>query len=68
MRDAADRASALTRQLLAFSRKQVLQLRVLDLNEAVANMEQMLRRLIGEHIEFVTRFSPDPATVRADAG
>ena len=50
IRSAADRASALTRQLLAFSRKQILQPRVLDLNSVVSNVEPMLRRLIGEDI------------------
>ena len=50
IRNAADRASALTRQLLAFSRKQILQPRVLDLNSVVSSLEPMLRRLIGEDI------------------
>src|SRR4029450_8762505 len=52
---AADRAAALTRQLLAFSRKQVLQPRILDINEVVADVETMLRRLIGEDVRLVTR-------------
>jgi len=50
IRSAAERASALTRQLLAFSRKQILQPRVLDMNSVVGNVEPMLRRLIGEDI------------------
>ena len=50
IRNAADRASTLTRQLLAFSRKQILQPRVLDLNSVVTSLEPMLRRLIGEDI------------------
>jgi two-component system cell cycle sensor histidine kinase/response regulator CckA len=55
---AAERATTLTRQLLAFSRRQVLQTKVLDLNTVVANMNQMLARLIGENIELT--FLPDP--------
>jgi signal transduction histidine kinase len=66
--NAAQRASALTRQLLAFSRKQVLQPRVLDLNQVVAGMDTMLRRLIGEDIELKTRFREPLGTVRADPG
>jgi two-component system cell cycle sensor histidine kinase/response regulator CckA len=62
---AADRAAALTRQLLAFSRKQVLAPRVLDLNAALASTEMMLRRLIGEHIELVT--VPGVRTLRVQA-
>ena len=65
---AAGRAVSMTRQLLAFSRMQVLQPRVMDLNAVVAEMGKMLPRLIGEHIEY--SFSPDPklAPVKADPG
>jgi signal transduction histidine kinase/CheY-like chemotaxis protein len=65
---ASRRAVSMTRQLLAFSRMQVLQPQVLDLNGIVADMGKMLPRLIGEHIEYV--FVPDPklAAVKADAG
>jgi two-component system, cell cycle sensor histidine kinase and response regulator CckA len=66
IRLAANKAAALTRQLLAFSRKQVLQPRRLDLNRVVGGMERMLRRLIGEHIEFVTVLSPVVGPVVAD--
>ena len=65
---AAERASALTRQLLAFGRRQVLQPRVLALNDAVKAIEQMARRLIGEDIQLVTRLAPDLGHVKADAG
>ncbi|MBC7252241.1 MAG: PAS domain S-box protein, partial [Anaerolineae bacterium] len=68
IRQAAERAAALTRQLLAFSRKQVLELRVLDLNTTVSNLEKMLRRLIGEDIELVTHLAPDLDRVKADPG
>jgi len=63
---AAGRAAALTGQLLAFSRRQVLQPRVLDLNDVVSDMDMMLRRLIGEDVELVTMLDPDLACVRAD--
>jgi signal transduction histidine kinase len=63
---AAERASALTHQLLAFSRKQVLQPRTLDLGEVVERMDRLLQRLIGEDVELVTRRCPDLGSVRAD--
>ena len=65
---AADRAAALTRQLLAFSRRQVLQPKVLDLNEVVPEVEKMLRRLITENIQIVTVADASLGRVRADAG
>jgi PAS domain S-box-containing protein len=64
----ASRAAALTKQLLAFSRKQVLLPTRLDLNEVVANVSTMLKRLIGDHIELTTAFGPTLPAVRADAG
>jgi PAS domain S-box-containing protein len=66
IKKAAGRAAALTGQLLAFSRRQVLQPRVLDLNAAVSDMDMMLRRLIGEHVELVTMLEPGLAPVKAD--
>jgi PAS domain S-box-containing protein len=65
---AADRAAALTRHLLAFSRKQVLQPRVIDLNALMVNLDKMLRRLIGEDIAVVTVAAPDLGSVKADPG
>ena len=65
---AADRAAALTRQLLAFSRKQVVQPRELDLNELLAGVEKMLQRLIGEDLTILTLPLRDPALVKADPG
>ncbi|MGZ4400876.1 MAG: hybrid sensor histidine kinase/response regulator [Gaiellaceae bacterium] len=64
----ADRAGELTRQLLAFSRRQALAAVPLELNELIANLDKLLRRLIGEHIEFVTLFADEPCWVEADAG
>jgi signal transduction histidine kinase/CheY-like chemotaxis protein len=68
IRAAAQRAATLTRQLLAFSRKQVLQSRVLDLNAVVQALEKMLQRLIGEDVELVFSPGADLRPVRADPG
>jgi PAS domain S-box-containing protein len=65
---AADRAAALTRHLLAFSRKQVLQPRVIDLNALMVNLDKMLRRLIGEDIAVVTVAAPGLGSLKADPG
>ncbi|HEY6248644.1 MAG TPA: PAS domain-containing protein, partial [Candidatus Angelobacter sp.] len=65
---AADRATALIRQLLAFGRQQVLQPRVLNLNDVISHLQQMLRRLIGEDVEITTRFAGDLWPVKADPG
>jgi two-component system cell cycle sensor histidine kinase/response regulator CckA len=65
---AAGRAVALTKQLLAFSRKQVLLPTRVDVNELVANVSTMLKRLIGEHIELTTALDPTRPVVRADPG
>jgi PAS domain S-box-containing protein len=68
IQQAADRAATLTRQLLAFSRKQVLELKVVDVNSVIGDMERLLRPLIGENIELVTRLSSEAGRTRADAG
>jgi two-component system, cell cycle sensor histidine kinase and response regulator CckA len=68
IRQASERASTLTRQLLAFSRKQVMQPRVLELNEVVGKMDKMLRRLIGEDIELRTVFDSALGQIKADPG
>jgi two-component system cell cycle sensor histidine kinase/response regulator CckA len=68
IQQAADRAATLTRQLLAFSRKQLLELKVVDVNTVVGDMERLLRPLIGENIELITRLSPETGRTRADAG
>ena len=68
IQQAADRAATLTRQLLAFSRKQLLELKVVDVNTVIADMERLLRPLIGENIELVTRLSSEAGRTRADAG
>jgi CheY-like chemotaxis protein len=64
---ATDQAASLTQQLLAFGRRQLLQPRVIDVNEIVSNMETMLRRLIGENIELSIRLEASPSSIRADA-
>ena len=66
IRDASQRAAGLTRQLLAFSRKQMLDPQVLNIQDVVSEMEKMLRRLIGEDIELATMSPPEPWFVRAD--
>jgi signal transduction histidine kinase/CheY-like chemotaxis protein len=68
IRKAGDRAASLTRQLLAFSRKQVIEAETINLNETVASVSSMLRRLIGEDIELITRLEPALGMIRADSG
>jgi two-component system, cell cycle sensor histidine kinase and response regulator CckA len=68
IRKTGQRAAALTRQLLAFSRRQVLEPKVLDLNAVVSDVEKMLRRLIGEHIELQTVLAPSLGRLQADQG
>jgi signal transduction histidine kinase len=68
MRRAGESAAALTRQLLAFSRKQVLQPQVLDLNQVVRRAQGLLHRLIGEHIALATTLDPGLDRVNADPG
>ncbi|MBI3507553.1 MAG: response regulator [Proteobacteria bacterium] len=68
IRKAGQRATALTRQLLAFSRQQVLQMKVLDLNGLVADVQKMLKRLIGEDVELELALSAGVGRIKADAG
>src|SRR2546425_1732269 len=68
IRKAANRAGGLTRQLLAFSRKRGLEMGVGGLNERVADMDKMLRRLLGEDIDVLTKLGSELGAVRADAG
>src|SRR5437016_13620125 len=68
VRKAADGAAALTRQLLAFSRQQVVEPRVVSLNTVVEGLHKILRRVIGEDIELATTLAPDLGAVRADVG
>ena len=68
IKKAGERAASLTRQLLAFSRRQVLVPQVLDLNSVVGNVQKMLRRMIGEDIDLETVPAPDLGCVRADPG
>ena len=65
---ASDRAKDLTRQLLAFSRRQILQVKVLDLNSLVQDLEKMLYRILGEDIQLVTTLAEDLGRVRIDPG
>lgn len=68
IRQAGERAAALTRQLLAFSRRQILKAEVVDLNAVVANLKDMLQRLIGEDIELQIEPGEDLGTVEVDPG
>ncbi len=68
IKQAGERAAALTRQLLAFSRQQVLEPKVLDLNEVVSHMERMLSRLLGEDVQLQTVLGSDLWNVKADPG
>lgn len=68
IRSAAERARGLTRQLLAFSRRQVLEPRSLELPDVVREMEPMLRQLIGDGVDLVTRFDPETPPIHADRG
>jgi signal transduction histidine kinase len=68
IRKTADRAATLTRQLLAFSRTQVLKAKVVDVNELIAEMGKLLQRLVREDIEFSLELSDLPVKVKADAG
>jgi two-component system, cell cycle sensor histidine kinase and response regulator CckA len=68
IRRAADRAAALTRQLLAFSRQQVLKTEIIDINQVVSDLLKMLSRVIGEDITIKTHFANGVGNIRADAG
>ncbi|MGH7544696.1 MAG: response regulator [Gemmatimonadota bacterium] len=68
IRKAADGAATVTRQLLSFSRRQVLQPKVVDVNEVLASTETLLRRLIGEDVELVTSLGRELGTVKVDRG
>jgi PAS domain S-box-containing protein len=68
IQQAADRATTLTRQLLAFSRKQLLELKVVDVNAIVQDMERLLSPLIGENVKLATVLAPQATLTRADAG
>jgi two-component system cell cycle sensor histidine kinase/response regulator CckA len=68
IKKAGDRASSLTRQLLAFSRQQVLETRVLNMNCVVTEMQKMLPRLIGEDVEILSYLEPKLGNVKADQG
>ena len=66
IKNAADRSAALTRQLLAFSRRQILEKTAINLNQVVADMNKMLQRLIGENIELQTKLAEDLSQINAD--
>jgi two-component system, cell cycle sensor histidine kinase and response regulator CckA len=68
IQQASDRATTLTRQLLAFSRKQLLELKVVDVNSIVSDMERLLRPLIGENVSLIAKLAPESGYTRADVG
>ena len=68
IKKAGERAASLTRQLLAFSRQQVLETKVLDCNALVADLEKMLRRILGEDVELSTILAPALGRIKADQG
>lgn len=68
IRKAGERATSLTRQLLAFARRQIFEPRVINLNDLTLEMDKLLRRVLGEDIELVTVLAPDLLSVRADPG
>jgi signal transduction histidine kinase/response regulator RpfG family c-di-GMP phosphodiesterase len=68
VKQAADRAADLTRQLLAFSRRQLMEMRVLDLNTVLRNLDKMLRRVLGEDVKLVTLLAEDLGRVKTDPG
>ena len=68
IRKAADRAAALTHQLLIFSRREQAEPKIIDLNATIAGMQEMLGRTLGEHISFQTRADPEPCSVEIDPG
>jgi two-component system cell cycle sensor histidine kinase/response regulator CckA len=68
IKKAADRAADLTRQLLAFSRRQIMEMKVLDINTTLQNLEKMLKRIIGEDVELVFLLNKDLGRVRTDPG
>jgi|GEM_PF-368462 PAS domain S-box-containing protein len=68
IQESAERAANLTRQLLAFARRQVIEPRRINLNELIVNLNKMLHRLIGEDIKLVTQIAPDLGQIKADPG
>ena len=68
IRSAGERASILTRRLLAFGKQQIMRLRPVQMNTVVEDMDKLLRRLIGEHIELRTQLTPESERVKADVG